>query len=210
VDEEDTPTPDDLAGGYSQSKWVAERMAFAARDRGLPVSIYRLGTVSGDSRNGKSNPADFMNALMRVCLRIGAFPDVPLILDFAPVDFVARAIVHLSRGAPRDLGAFHICNPSGAGLKSAFHELIRLGHRLRLDSYDRWRRRALESMGNNDDLEQAFVSLLPADASGINDSITFDCTSTVASLGPVECASVVDLIGLYFPAPAEPAVADAG
>lgn len=34
-----------LLDGYSQSKWVAEQLMTRARDRGMPVTIYRLGML---------------------------------------------------------------------------------------------------------------------------------------------------------------------
>ena len=34
------------SGGYGQSKWVAERVAFLARERGIPISIYRPGKIN--------------------------------------------------------------------------------------------------------------------------------------------------------------------
>ena len=41
-----------LPNGYAKSKWVADRMMQEAVARGLPVSIYRPGFISGDSRDG--------------------------------------------------------------------------------------------------------------------------------------------------------------
>ncbi|HVK68392.1 MAG TPA: amino acid adenylation domain-containing SDR family oxidoreductase, partial [Polyangium sp.] len=38
--------------GYSQSKWVAEQLVFAARSRGLAVNIYRPGFIMGDTTTG--------------------------------------------------------------------------------------------------------------------------------------------------------------
>ena len=35
----------DLNDGYSQSKWVAEQLITRAGQKGLPVVIYRLGTI---------------------------------------------------------------------------------------------------------------------------------------------------------------------
>ena len=34
-----------LTDGYSKSKWVAERLVSRASQRGIPVIIYRLGTL---------------------------------------------------------------------------------------------------------------------------------------------------------------------
>jgi len=45
--------------GYSQSKWVSERLVAIARDRGLPVCIYRPPLVSGHSQTGLWNTEGF-------------------------------------------------------------------------------------------------------------------------------------------------------
>jgi thioester reductase-like protein len=44
--EDDTLQSYPESGGYGQSKWVAERVTFLARERGLPISIYRPGNYS--------------------------------------------------------------------------------------------------------------------------------------------------------------------
>lgn len=71
-----------------QSKWVAEQLCMEARTRGVPVSIYRFGTISGtiiikirimfewplkiiigDSTTGISHTSDFINRLVSwLCL----------------------------------------------------------------------------------------------------------------------------------------------
>jgi len=48
--------------GYVQSKWVAEKLV-TARER-VPVSIYRLGRMSGHSKTGVSNTDDFMHRVL--------------------------------------------------------------------------------------------------------------------------------------------------
>jgi thioester reductase-like protein len=110
---EDAPLPDcdSLLYGYSQSKWVAERMVGEARLRGLPVSIYRPGHITGDSRTGASNTGDLLHTMALTCLRLGAAPLRDAEFDVSPVDYVARAMVALSRQPALLGGTFHLTNP---------------------------------------------------------------------------------------------------
>jgi myxalamid-type nonribosomal peptide synthetase MxaA len=84
-------------GGYAQSKWVAERLVMAAMERGIPAAIYRPGLISGASESGAWNTEDIMSTLTRVCLAVGAVPALDVMVDVVPVDYVSRAIVHLSQ-----------------------------------------------------------------------------------------------------------------
>jgi thioester reductase-like protein len=108
--------PDDCEGihlGYSKTKWVAERLVREAGKRGLPVTIYRPPLISGDSHTGEWPTDDFLVRLVRGCRRMGCVPsDLDLLLDVAPVDYVSRAIVHLSRKDGSTGRAFHLSNPS--------------------------------------------------------------------------------------------------
>jgi thioester reductase-like protein len=54
-----------LMGGYAQSKWVADKLAFSAHAAGVPTSIYRLGYVSASSTTGASNELDSFNMIVR-------------------------------------------------------------------------------------------------------------------------------------------------
>ncbi len=98
VREEDDP--DDVGGlddGYAQSKWVAERLVMAARARGLPVCIYRPARITGHSQTGLSHTSDFLCRFIKGCIQLGTMPDWDIPMDMAPVDFVSKSIVYLSR-----------------------------------------------------------------------------------------------------------------
>jgi thioester reductase-like protein len=56
-----------LTMGYAQSKWVAEQLIRTAGERGCPVVIYRLGTVTGHSKTGAWNTEDFQFRLFASC-----------------------------------------------------------------------------------------------------------------------------------------------
>lgn len=65
------PIPDlTHAFGYTQSKWVSERMVVEAGRRGLPVNAYRLGRVSGHSEccSGSSSTRQGLRPLKRLSL----------------------------------------------------------------------------------------------------------------------------------------------
>src|SRR6478672_679649 len=88
--------PSEAAGlptGYAQTKWVSEHLLRAARERGCPVTIYRLGLVTGDERTGKSNPKQLLWRSVKVMLDLekATVSNKPIYLT--PVDFAARAMV---------------------------------------------------------------------------------------------------------------------
>nr|ASV47084.1 non-ribosomal peptide synthetase [uncultured bacterium] len=93
---------DDHAGlrdGYQRSKWVAERLVAQAGSRGLPVSVYRLGRVTGPAGTATVNPDDLVWRLLRASVSIGALPDLDVTEPWTPADEVARAVVRLSASA---------------------------------------------------------------------------------------------------------------
>ena len=60
-----------FGNGYSQTKWVAEKLVRIARNRGLPVSIYRPGNILGDRQTGSCNPNDFISRMIKGCVQFG-------------------------------------------------------------------------------------------------------------------------------------------
>ena len=86
-----------LQNGYAKTKWVCETMVAEARRRGLPVTIYRPGNITGHSETGAANTNDIMHTLMLGILHVGSVPELNITVDLTPVNFVAESIVHLSR-----------------------------------------------------------------------------------------------------------------
>jgi amino acid adenylation domain-containing protein/thioester reductase-like protein len=133
------PTAPVLPNGYSETKWVAERLVAAARDRGLPVVIHRLGRVSGDSRTGVWRATnDALAELLKASAGLGMLPRFEGQVDMVPVDYVARAMVAIAR-RPDALGrVFHLVNPRPlrfADLRAGF-ELA--GYPTDADEMTRW------------------------------------------------------------------------
>lgn len=87
-----------LVYGYQQSKWASERLVEQAAERGLPVTLHRLGRVVGAATTGYVNERDFLWSVLRAGIPAGIVPDLFEAEAWTPVDYVAQAVVHLSAG----------------------------------------------------------------------------------------------------------------
>ncbi len=92
-------------------------------------------------RTGINNPRDLMWSFLKACVQMEEAPDLSLPFDPVPVDYVSRAIVHLSR-QPESLGkAFHFFNPRPVPWREVFAFARSLGYPLRALSTAEWERR---------------------------------------------------------------------
>jgi len=137
------PSPESLLHGYSQSKWVSERLLSEASTRGLPVSVYRPGHITGDSRTGASNTDDLLHTMVRVCLQLGASPLSDVEFDITPVDYVARSIVSIIRRGAEGVGTYLLTNPQPVRTGYLSDWLDRNEIDIESLSYDEWRNRLL-------------------------------------------------------------------
>ncbi|MFN6497363.1 MAG: thioester reductase domain-containing protein [Nostoc sp. DedQUE01] len=136
--------------GYSQTKWVAEKLVKIARDRGLPVTIYRPPLISGDSKTGICNTHDFINLMAKGCLQMGSFPDVEYMLDMSPVDYVSKAVVYLSRQKESIGKAFHLQHPQPAPLKVLVDWIRSFGYSVEMISYEKWQSELINNVSSVD------------------------------------------------------------
>lgn len=128
-----------LVGGYSQSKWVADALAVQARERGLPVSIHRLGSVTGDHEHALCNPTDFLWQLALMGAAMQALPDIDLPLNLTPVDDVARAVVTVMTTPDLPAQVYHLLGPRTLRLLDVAPVLADLGLEPRVVSMQEWR-----------------------------------------------------------------------
>ncbi|MBV9787437.1 MAG: thioester reductase domain-containing protein [Chloroflexi bacterium] len=186
--EDDTPELEvGVTNGYTESKWVAEQLALAARSRGLPVTVYRPGSIAGDSQTGALSPKEFMFSMIKGCIQLGAIPDLPVLVDMTPIDYVSKVIVYLSlQPASRDK-VFHPVNPELCTMGELGDMLRSYGYTLATVPYAEWRARLLAAVAQSDtNALFPFVSLfLPAEIAeqlSRPRSLTIDCRNTTAAL----------------------------
>ncbi|AWW43467.1 non-ribosomal peptide synthetase [Streptomyces cadmiisoli] len=139
--DEPLPGVDGLHLGYAQAKWAAECLIAQARERGLPVSVYRPTRIAGDTESGVCRPDDFLWLLLKGCVEAGGYPvDLGVGFDLVPVDYVSAAIVALSLDAEPP-GAAHLAHGAELSLREAVDRLADLGYRLQPLPTAEWTRR---------------------------------------------------------------------
>ena len=141
VGEQDDMQPfvDRLPLGYAQSKCVAESLVREAGRRGLSTTIHRPSILAGDSRSGVSNPDDLLAAMLKGCIHMAAAPDLDWQIDAPPVDYVARAIVRLSKRVTGPTPTFHFANPRPRHWRECVMWMNLFGYRVVLLPFEAWR-----------------------------------------------------------------------
>jgi thioester reductase-like protein len=97
--------------GYTQSKWVAEKLIKIAGERGIPISIYRPRRISGDSKTGVCNLEDPTFRMICGCIQLGGAPKQDMMGNLILVDYATQAIVYLSSEQASLGQVFNITNP---------------------------------------------------------------------------------------------------
>jgi thioester reductase-like protein len=201
-EEEELDHNQGLQVGYAQSKWVAEKLVTEARVRGLPVCIYRLGTVAGDSRTGGWKTDDYVCRFIKGCIQLGSIPDQDGGWRLAPVDYVSQAIVYLSRQPTTTGKVFNLIAPHRLDLSELADWIRAFGYELRSSSYERWLADLSEVMRHSP--EHPLYPLLPllkergAAAQG---DLRFECQNVVEGLAgtSIACPPIdARLLGTYF------------
>lgn len=153
VTESDQPTRiEGMHLGYSQSKWIAEGLVMTARDRGLPVCIYRSPLISGHSQTGAWYTDDFICRLIKGCIQMGSTPNLDYVFDMSPVDYVSRAIVYLSRQRQASGQTFHLMNPHSLHWSQFFDWINSFGYPIQNIPYEKWQAQlsnTVHSAGNS-------------------------------------------------------------
>lgn len=95
---------------YEQTKYECELLLRAAMPK-LPIAVHRPSIVVGDSRTGRTGAWKVLYWPLKVIAR-GWLPIIPYDpdsrLDIVPVDFVADAVMALSRDPAAIGGTFHL------------------------------------------------------------------------------------------------------
>lgn len=107
-------------------------------------------------------------------------------LDILPVDYVSKAIVHLSRNKESWGKAFHLVHPHPVSLDLLFNHFRSMGYQVQRISYEKWRADLLDIANNSPEHAlYPLVSLFSPSGSQEQTSkavLKFDCQNTLDGL----------------------------
>ncbi|YAF98100.1 MAG: amino acid adenylation domain-containing protein [Nodularia sp. CChRGM 3473] len=150
---EDTPIDcsENIKSGYTQSKWVAEKLVKIAGDRGIPISIYRPGRISGHSVTGVCNVNDHTFRMIKGCIQLGSAPLNDSMVNLTPIDYASQAIIYLSRQKASLGKVFHIINPQPQPWNEVINIIADFGYALKPIAYEKWRLELLQAVERSPD-----------------------------------------------------------
>ena len=131
-----------FVNAYEQSKYEAEELLQAQAHR-LPISVIRLSTILGDSRDGAVGKLGAIHHALRLFFHSLA-PFVPgtpqSLVDLMPVDYAAQCVAALALESFPD-GTWHVC---GGSESLELEEMLELSLQLFCRYRPAWRKRLIE------------------------------------------------------------------
>lgn len=93
--------------GYSQTKWVAERLVLEARGMGIDANIFRPSFLTA-SQDGVGNSADIVIRLLAFMVNNEVIPNAENQISFLPVDVAADCIAGIIALPGRSNRNYHV------------------------------------------------------------------------------------------------------
>src|SRR5699024_1904487 len=149
--------------GYAQSKWVAEKLMWEAKERGFHITVLRPGFIMGDSITGVNNTEEYVARLIKGCIQLGKYDDLlKQIKEFIHVEFIQKAIRKICSN-PFNFGkAYHLVPPyqQSVDLVDFFEKINdQFGYNIKKIPYKEWVNQLILSSKNNSD--NALIPFLP-------------------------------------------------
>ncbi|MBG1264949.1 amino acid adenylation domain-containing protein [Nostoc sp. WHI] len=190
-EDEHLDNPYELKQGYTQTKWVAEKLVIAAQSRGIPTCIYRPGMISGHSQTGVSQANDLISRIIKGMIQMGSAPNLEQWINLTPIDFASKAILYLSRQKESTGKVFHIVNPNPLLWNKLVTNIRSFGYHIRLLPYEKWQAELLKLDISQENALEPIISLFTENIFNakmtyleifLKTSKAFDCQHTLNML----------------------------
>ena len=136
--------PAQLPTGYPRSKWVSEKLVSLARDRGVPVCIYRPWLIVGHQTTGAAHRTDYLFVSLKGFLELGILPSYNDVVNAVPVDYAAAAIAHISLQEESFGKYFNVGNLYPANMLKIYEWLDSFGYGMPVVEYEQAVNQAME------------------------------------------------------------------
>ncbi len=148
---EDDPleNPEGYFLGYSESKWVAEKMVQIAQSRGLKATVLRPGEITGAPGTGIWKMTDMVSRFIVACIHMRMVPLLQQKIHMTPVDYVSGAITALSLRADSYGHGFNIINKNVKTVPELVDIIKAFGYPLELIPFDDWKKLLVAADDNN-------------------------------------------------------------
>ncbi|MCZ7416223.1 type I polyketide synthase [Streptomyces sp. WMMC897] len=198
---------DDISGagklvtGYVQTKWAAERLMELARERGIPVDVHRPGRVLGDSRSGACLTTHFTTRVIKGCLQLGQAPELDLEVEMTPVDYVAGALVRISR-EPHTFGhTYHLVNRAKLGFGALLDAMAGYGWKFDVVPVETWWQSLQDAYAVRENELHPVMGVVEEFVVGGEEAIDYRAANTDGALEETSISCPVldaDLLRIYF------------
>jgi thioester reductase-like protein len=167
-----------LSTGYTQAKWVAEKLVWQAASRGLPVCVFRPGNVGHHRLTGAVNRNDFQFNILHACLKVDCAPAHPAwTFEFTPIDFLAQSIVQFAHDATHFGQVYHVMQTEPIAARAVFDHLIQEHYISRYVSVQHWLSRLQAKANTENDYILSVVAQSIHDVEAdLTNRHTYDCS----------------------------------
>jgi thioester reductase-like protein len=124
--------------GYSETKWVAEKLVQIAQTRGLKTTIHRPGEITPSANENIWKLEDMVSRTIVGCIQMQTSPDINVCLPLTPVDYVSNAIVHITRQTKAVNQCFNLINRNPTHFKTIYTYTKNAGYNIKTIPYHEW------------------------------------------------------------------------
>lgn len=143
--------------GYSQTKWVSEKILSEASNRNFCINIYRPGWIFGNVSTGYFPvTGNHLLLLIKSCIQMKIAPNWKTELNILPVDFVSKFIVKTSKYNNSVNTVYNLTNKNHLSWHDIIRYLNQFGHTVKMISREKWTKEI-----QNIDESNALFNLLP-------------------------------------------------
>ncbi|AOY76263.1 thioester reductase domain-containing protein [Clostridium formicaceticum] len=139
-----------LESGYAQTKWVSEHHLIQAQEKGIPITIFRCGQITGSSQTADGTAQDTFHNLLKIFSQVEFVPQWDEnVMDIAPIDYVSRAILAISQQNNCYGKIYHLSNPNPIPVQTFFACLLKKNPTiLKKVSFEEWADSCLRYINN--------------------------------------------------------------